>query len=100
MENIKQYLKDEITEEMKEIEKKIKESNKDLEVWEAKIKVEKKMERLKNLKEELEDDVKYGVIALKEILLMEKNRNEKLKKEFELLRIRKIVVDKFEDQDL
>jgi len=100
MENIKQYLKDEIRKEIEETEKEIEESNKELVILEAKIKVEEKMARLKDLKEELEDDVKYGVIALKEILLMEKNRNDELKKDFEIMRVRRKVIDNFEKEDL
>ncbi|SRR4030042_2471092 len=100
MENIKEYLKKEILEEIQKIQGDIKKSNEEIKIWEAKIKVEERLEDFKDLNEEMENDVKYGILALKDFLLMERNKIEELNKEFELLRRRKQVLDKFEEQDL
>ena len=100
MENIKEYLKKEILEEIQKIQEDIKKSNEEIKVWEAKIKIEEKLADFKDLNEEMENDVKYGILALKDFLLMERNKSEELNKEFELLRRRKQVLNKFEEQDL
>ncbi len=100
MENIKQYLKDETREKIEKTEKEIEESNKELAILEAKLKVEKRLEKLKDgLDENLKEDVKYSVYALEDMLRMEKNRNEELKKDFQTLRVRKKVIDNFEEED-
>ena len=54
---------------------------------------------MKDIPEELEEDVKYSIQALENMLAMEKNRNEGLKKELKMLQYRKQVINKFEEED-
>ena len=100
MKNIKQQLIDEIVAKLKEIEQEIKSSDDELKILEAKLKVENQFSKMNDLKEDLKEDVKYSVIALEGMLVMESNRNAELKKDFEILRFRKQVINKFEDGEL
>jgi len=100
MENIKEYLKKEIAGEIEEIEKEIKESDRDIRIWEARVKVEKKLATFTDLDEDMESNVKYGTIALEDFLLMEKNRNKELKNERKLIIRRKKSIDQFEEEEL
>lgn len=99
MGNIKQYLKDKISKNIEETEKQIEESNKELRILEAELKVEKKFSELEDIAEVIKDDVKYSVQAIESMLAMEQNKNEELKKELKILRTRKQVIDKFEEED-
>ena len=100
MKNLKQTLIDEPKNQMEEIEKKIEESDKETELLEAKLKVEKKMLEMRDLPEGIAEDVKYSVQALEGMLQMEKNSNAEFKKEFEILRYRSQVIRKFDDMEL
>src|SRR3989338_3810189 len=100
MKNLKQTLIDETKNQMEEIEKKIEESDKETELLEAKLKVEKKMLEMRDLPEGIAEDVKYSVQALEGMLQMEKNSNAEFKKEFEILRYRSQVIRKFDDMEL
>ncbi len=100
MENLKQYLIEEIDKEIKEKEVEIKNSDEELKILEAKFKVEKKLSEMKDIYEEIKEDVKYSVGAIKDMILMEKNRNVELRKELKMLQARKQVINKFEDGEL
>ncbi len=100
MENIKQHLLDGTVNELKEKDGEIKKSDEEIELLTAKIKVEKRFFELKDITDEIREDVKYSLEALEGMLMMEKDKNSQLKKEFEVLRIRKQVIrDKFEEGD-
>lgn len=100
MENIKQQLLDEIINELKEKENEIKKSSEEIKLLEARIKVEKIFFELKDITEEIREDVKYSLEALEGMLILERNKNTQLKRDFEVLRIRKQVIrDKFEEGD-
>jgi len=100
MTNLKQTLIDETKKRVEELEKEIEESGKEVELLEAKLKVESKMASMKDLPQEVAEDVKYSVQALESMLQMEKNRNTELQKEFEILRHRSQVIRKFDDVEL
>jgi len=100
MKNLKQTLIDETKERIEEVERKIEESDNEVELLEAKLKVEKKMLEMRDLPEEIAEDVKYSAQALESMLQMEKNSNAEFKKEFEILRYRSQVVRKFDDMEL
>lgn len=100
MENIKQQLLDCTVNELKEKEAEIKKSGEEIELLTAKIKVEKRFFGMKDISDEIREDVKYSLEALEGMLTMEKDRINQLKKDFEILRIRKkIIKDKFEEGD-
>ena len=100
MENLKQYLIEETDKEIKEKETEIKNSDEELKILEAKFKVEKKLSEMKDIYEETKEDIKYSVGAIKDMILMEKNRNAELRKELKILQARKQVINKFEDGEL
>ncbi len=100
MENIKQQLLDDTISRLKEKEAEIKKSDEEIELLAAKIKVEKLFFKLKDITEEVREDVKYSTEALEGMLMMERDKNNQLKREFEVLRLRKqIIRDKFEEED-
>jgi len=99
MENKKQYLIDETKKQIEEATKETKKSDIEIEVLEAKLKVENKMSGMEDIPEELKEDVRYSIQALENMLAMEKNRNEGLKKELKMLQYRKQVINKFEEED-
>jgi len=98
--NLKQYLIEDTNKKIKEIEEEIKKSDEESALLEAKLKVENKMSNMKDIPEEIEEDVKYSAQALESMFFVEKNKNTELKKELELLRYRKQVINKFEDGEL
>jgi hypothetical protein len=100
MKNKKQYLMEMVDREILGCEKKIKESDKELESLELKLKVEKELMKVKDIDKDIKDDVKYSVIALENIIAMEKNNNIDLKKEFKISKYRKVVIEKFKKEEL
>src|SRR3989344_4924518 len=99
MPNQKQYLIDETKKQIEEATEEIKKSDIEIEVLGANLKVENKMSGMEDIPEELKEDVKYSIQALENMLAMEKNRNEELKKELKMLQYRKQVINKFEEGD-
>ena len=99
MPNQKQYLIDETKKQIEEATEEIKKSDVEIEVLGANLKVENKMSGMEDIPEELKEDVKYSIQALENMLAMEKNRNEELKKELKMLQYRKQVINKFEEGD-
>ena len=93
MTNLKQLLIDELKNQIPSKEQEIKESDKELEVLGAKLKVEKKTLDMEGINENLKEDFKYSVQALESMIIMEQNRNSELKKEMEMLKYRKDVID-------
>lgn len=100
MKNIKQQLLDDTINELKEKEIEIEKSDEEIRLLEARVKVEKIFFELKDITEEIREDVKYSLEALEGMLMMEKDKNSQLKRDFEVLKIRKQVIsDKFEKED-
>ena len=54
---------------------------------------------MKDIEDGMKDDVKYSLQALEGMLIMEKDRNVQLRKDFDMLRARKQVINKFEEGD-
>lgn len=93
MTNIKQHLIEEITNNITDKEREIQESDHELEMLGAKLKVEKKTLGMKDIKDNFKEDFKYSIQALESMIIMEQNRNSELKKETEMLKYRKDVIE-------
>jgi hypothetical protein len=101
MKNIKQHLVEEITNEITAKEREIQESNHELEMLSAKLKVENKTLGMQDIKEHLKEDFKYSAQALEGMVAQEKQRNVELKKDLEMLKYRKAVIEsQFSDNEL
>lgn len=101
MKNIKQHLVEEVTNEITSKEREIQESDHELEMLGAKLKVENKTLNMQDLKENLKEDFKYSAQALEGILAQEQHRNSELKKELEMSKYRKAVIEsQFSDNEL
>jgi hypothetical protein len=100
MKNKKQYLVEMVDREILGYEKEVKESDKELESLELRLKVEKELIKVKDLEKEIKEDVKYSVLALENILVMENNKNIDLKKELKIAKYRKGVIEKFKKGEL
>lgn len=101
MTNIKQHLIDEAVNEITVKEREIQESDKELEILNARLIVEKKAEGMKDIKEHLKEDFKYSIQALESMIVMEQNKNFTLKKDMEMLKYRKAVIEsQFSDNEL
>lgn len=101
MKNIKQNLVEEITGEITAKEREIQESDHELVMLEAKVKVENKTLGMQDLKDHLKEDFKYSAQALEGMLAQEQQRNAELKKDLEMLKYRKAVVEsQFSDNEL
>ena len=101
MTNTKQRLIEDITKETATKEQEIQESDNELEMLSAKLKVENKTLGMQDLKENLKEDFKYSTQALEGMLTQEQQRNAELKKEFEMLKYRKAVTEsQFSENEL
>ena len=101
MTNIKQHLIEETTNNITAKEREIHESDQELTVLGAKLKVENKSLGTQDLKEHLREDFKYSAQALEGMLAQEQQRNTELKKELEMMKYRKAVLEsQFSDNDL
>lgn len=101
MKNIKQNLIEEIIGEISAKEREIQESDNEVEMLSAKLKVENKTLGMQDLKEHLKEDFKYSAQALEGMLAQEQQRNAELKKDLEMLQYRKAVVEsQFSDNEL
>lgn len=101
MTNIKQHLVEEITNDIIAKEREIQESDHELEMLGAKLKVENKTLNMQDLKEYLREDFKYSAQALEGMVTQEQQRNAELKKDLEILKYRKAVVEsQFSDNEL
>ncbi len=101
MTNIRQHLIDETKNQIIAQEREIRESDEELEVLGAKLKVENKTLVMQDLKEHLKEDFKYSAQALQGMLEQEQQRNAELKKDLEVLKYRKAVVEsQFSDNEL
>ncbi len=101
MKNTKQHLVEEIANEIVAKEREIMESDQELALLGAKLKVENKTLGMQDLKEHLKEDFKYSAQALEGMLTQEQHRNAELKKDLEMLKYRKAVIEsQFSDNDL
>ncbi len=101
MTNLKQHLIDEIASEITVKDREIQESDQEITILGAKLKVENKTLGMQDLKEHLKEDFKYSAQALEGMLAQEQQRNAELKKELEMMKYRKAVLEsQFSDNDL
>jgi hypothetical protein len=101
MTNLKQHLIEEATNNITTKEREIHESDQELAVLGAKLKVENKTLGMQDLKEHLREDFKYSAQALEGMLAQEQQRNAELKKDLEMLKYRKAVTEsQFSDNEL
>jgi hypothetical protein len=101
MTNLKQHLVEEIAKEITAKEREIQESDQELVVLGAKLKVENKTLNMQDLKEHLKEDFKYSAQALEGMVTQEQQRNAELKKDLEMLKYRKAVTEsQFSDNEL
>ncbi len=101
MTNIKQHLIEETTNNISAKEREIQESDQELAVLGAKVKVENKTLGMQDIKKHLKEYFKYSVQALEGMLAQEQQRNAELKKELEMLKYRKAVIEsQFSENEL
>ena len=101
MTNLKQHLIEEATNNITAKEREINESDQELTVLSAKLKVENKTLGMQDIKEHLKEDFKYSAHALDGMVTQEQERNTELKKELEMMKYRKAVLEsQFSDNDL
>lgn len=101
MKNIKRHLIEENTSGIAIKEREIQESDQELAVLGAKVKVENKTLGMQDIKEHLKEDFKYSAQALEDMLAQEQQRNAELKKDLEMAKYRKAVIDsQFSDNEL
>lgn len=101
MKNIKQQLIEGVTSEIDAKEREIQESGQELKILNARLRVENKALGMQDIKEHLMEDFKYSAQALEGMLAQEQQRNTELKKELEMLKYRKGVIEsQFSDNEL
>lgn len=101
MKNLKQHLIDQAMADIAAKEHEIKESDEELSLLNARLKVEKKTIGMQDLKDHLREDFTYSIQALEGMVTQEIHRNAELKKELEMLKYRKAVTEsQFTDSEL
>lgn len=93
MKNIKQHLIDQAIAEITAKENDIKMSDEELAVLGARLKVEKKTLGMQDLKEHLKEGFTYSLQGLETVIAQEQQQNAELKKDLEMLKYRKAVID-------
>ncbi len=92
MQKLQQRLMEQATAEIVAKEQELQESNDELALLVAKLKVESTALRMQDLSEHLKEDFKYSAQALEGMLMQENERNAELKKDLEVLNFRKSVI--------
>lgn len=101
MQNLKQKLIKGTADEIAAKEQEIQESDQELKILGARVKVENKILVMQDLREHLKEDFTYSAQALDSMLVQEQQRNVELKKDLEMIKYRKAVIDsQFSDNDL
>lgn len=101
MKNLKQHLIDQATAEITTKENNIKVSDEELAVLGARLEVEKKTVGMQDLKEHLKESFTYFLQGLEIVIAQEQQQNAELKKDLEMLRYRKAVIEsQFTDGEL
>ena len=101
MKNTKQHLIEEIIKQITAKEVDIQESDHELQMLGANLKVEHKALGMQDLKDHLKEDFKYSAQALEGMVAQEQQRNAELKKDLEMLKYRKAVIEsQFSDGEL
>lgn len=92
MVHIKQRLMEETQRGITAGETEIKRSNEEIEILGAKLLVEQKALGMQDIPDGLKEDFECSVQVLKDMIIMEENRNAELEKELEVLKYRKAVI--------
>ena len=100
MENKKQYLIEKTIKEIKQKEEEIKKSDEGLEILETELKVEKRFFEMEDINNEIKENIKYSVGALEDMIFMERSKNDELKKDLQISKMRKQIIDKFGEDEL
>jgi multidrug resistance efflux pump len=93
MKNLKQHLIDQAVAEIAAKENEIKESDEELAVLGARLKVEKKTLGMQDLKEHLKESFTYSLQGLETVITQDQQQNTELKKDLEMLKYRKAVIE-------
>jgi len=93
MKNIKQHLIKEVTNQITAKEQEIRESDQELEILNAELKVENTAFGMQDIKDHLKEDFKYSAQAIEGMLVQEQQRNTELKRYLEMLKYRKAVIE-------
>ncbi len=99
MANLKQRLVEDTKRAIAANREEVKQSDDELAILEARLKVEKRFYAMKDIDKGLKEDVKYSVQALEAMLAMERNRNAELKKDARILEYRSRVIEKIDNDD-
>ncbi len=100
MQSIKQHLIEEVDGTIRMKEQEIQNSIDERTLLVARLKVESRALKMHDLSEHLREDFKYSAQALESMLMQEDQRNIELKKELEVLKFRKSVIEgQFLDDD-
>lgn len=101
MKNLKQHLIDQVAAKIAAKENDIKVSDEELAVLGARLKVEKKTLGMQDLKEHLKESFTYSLQGLEAVIAQEQHQNTELKKDLEMLKYRKAVIEsQFTDGEL
>lgn len=100
MKNLKQYLIEEVNKKIKETKEEIRQSDENLEILEAKLKVEKKFLEMQDIEEKMRENINFSVQFIESDIITEKERNVELKDDLKMLLARERVINKFEDGGL
>ncbi len=101
MKNLKQHLIEEVANNIIAKEKEIQESDYELEILGAKLKVEIRTLSMQDIQKCLIEDFKYSAQAIEVLLVQEQKKNTELKKDLEMLKYRKAVIEsQFSDDEL
>jgi len=100
MKNLKQRLIDETKKGLVRMKAEIKQSDEELEILDARLKIEKKFYEVKDIEKDLKEDIKYSVAALEDMIAMELDRNAELKKDAKISAYRLTMIEKFADDEL
>ncbi len=97
----KQHLTVEVVRNLVANEQEIKASDEELQILNAKLKVEKKTRDMEDMPENLTHEFSYSIQALENMIVVEQNRNLELKTDQEVMQYRKKVIEsQFTDSEL
>lgn len=100
MENLKEHLSEKIDKNIENKKERLEELKEKLEVLKADTKVEEKLLEMENIPEDLKEDRKYLVQAMKHDRSRKKDDIEELETELEALKYKKKVLSKLDEDEL
>ncbi|MDP2656423.1 MAG: hypothetical protein Q8P11_02560 [bacterium] len=101
MPNVKQHLIEEVSRNITNKEREVQESDLELSILGAKVKVENKILSMQDTPEDIKNYFIYTAQALKDMLAQEQNRNSELKKDLQMLKYQEAFIEsQFSDSEL